>query len=257
MESRAADSGTSGGGAPGEGASQVSLERKIIFTASMAIAVPDVQQAFSSVATVARDAGGYVERSTLSGNPAKDRESVAASLTLRVPSVRYDDALMRLRTLPGATVTHEQSKSSEVTEQYTDLASRLRNLERTEGRYLELLQQARTIQDILTVNDRLDSVRLQIEQVQGKLNLLDNLADMASIDVSLMPDAPEGGAAGDPNSVVQAFRDAWSGSLNVVEGVLRAAAVVLVAAVWLAAPLAVIVVAAWVLRTRRGARTAP
>src|SRR4030066_1077182 len=95
-------------------------------------------------------------------------------------------------------VRSERSEASEVTEEYTDLEARLRNLEATEASYLELLTGAGEIPDILLVQDRLSQVRLEIEQVQGRINLLDNLTDLATITVQLtLPAAaseePDGG----------------------------------------------------------------
>jgi hypothetical protein len=142
-----------------------------------------------------------------------------------------------------------------VTEQYTDLQSRLRNLQSTEAQYLKLLEQAKSINDILTVNDRINSVRSQIEQIQGRLKVLDNLTDMATIDVTLAPIVPakvENG--GGPKSVGEAFADAWEASLDVMRHLAAAGAVVAVAAIWLAVPaILVLVVALFGRRNRPGA----
>ncbi len=241
----------SGGG--GNANASTALDRKIIFTAGITLSVEDVQAAFNEVSRVAVSTGGFVEKSSF-GNGGEGRDR-AASLTIRVPASTYQGTLSGLRELRGGTVKTESSKSSEVTDQYTDLQSRLRNLERTEQQYLGLLGQAKTIPDILTVQDRLDSVRLQVEQIQGRLKLLDDQTDLATIDVTLMP-VPLAKAGGDgPKAVSEAFTDAWAWFSEASRYVVAGLAVLAVAAVFLALPAGVVLAIAVVVARR--SRAAP
>lgn len=228
------------------------LDRKIIFTAGMTLSVEDVQVAFNDVSRRATAAGGFVERSSFNKGADDDKDR-SATLRLRVPATAYQETLAGLRTMHGATVKTESSQSSEVTEQYTDLQSRQRNLERTEQQYLGLLAQAKTITDILTVQDRLDGVRLQIEQIQGRLKLLDDQADLATIDVTLVPLPPTrvDEARDGPKSVGAAFADAWDWFTEASRYAAVAAATLAVAAVFLVPPVGIILAIA-LLVSRRG-----
>jgi hypothetical protein len=80
-----------------------------------------------------------------------------------------------------------------VTEDFTDLESRLRNLETTEAELLELLKTRQEAtgetEAILEVHRYLTEIRGQIEQIQGRMNYLSNLSAMATIHVNLTPDA--------------------------------------------------------------------
>lgn len=250
--------GGTGGGVP-QGAG---LDRKIVFNASIGLQVKDIPAAFGAASRVARENGGFVERSTFANSTDGKEQRGSASLTIRVPADKYQDALQSLRTLEGAKVASEGSKSTEVTEQYTDLQSRQRNLERTEGQYLRLLEQAKTIQEILTVNDRLDSVRNQIEQIKGRLNVLDRLTELAAIDVSLAPvvvaKADRPADDGGPRGFNAAFADAWESSLEGLRYAGSAAGVAAVALIWLAIPLGLVYAGARVVRRRhQGAPVAP
>ncbi|MEX0781975.1 MAG: DUF4349 domain-containing protein [Dehalococcoidia bacterium] len=247
------------GGVPGESgpnppASNI-LDRKIIFSAQMTLSVENISNAFSDVTRLATGAGGYVEGSSFTN--ADDPQARTALLTLRVPADRYQDTLAGLRSLTGGSVKSESSKSSEVTEEYTDLQSRQRNLERTEQQYLALLGQAATITDILIVQDRLDGVRGQIEQIQGRLNALDDLADLATIDVTLTPVPPlaaNGGSDG-PKPVIDAFVDAWAWFTEASGYVLVGVAVVAVAAIFLALPAGIVLAVMLVVRRVRAPGT--
>ena len=217
------------------------IDRRIIFSADLDLEVEQVAIAFNDVARIARNAGGFVESSNLSlRSVGDDGERQFAVLTLRVPVTQYDAVLADLRTLRDATVTAEHSQATEVTEEYTDLQSRLRNLEATEARYLALLDRAETIEDILRVDDRLDGVRFEIERIQGRLNVLDDLTAMANVNVTLSPPPPVAVAAESESGPRQAFEDAWQASLSVLEGGVIVLAYLAASAVWVV-PLALVV----------------
>ncbi len=164
-------------------------DRKIVRTATLELSVEDVGGAVQEIDTIATTAGGFVSGSSVFVEPADDtgaetQRTQTATITIRVPSGAYAGVMAKLRGI-AKEVESETSEASEVTEEYTDLQSRLRNLEATERAYLELLNKAATIPDILSVQDRLNSVRLEIEQVQGRINVLDDLTDLATITVKL------------------------------------------------------------------------
>ncbi len=164
-------------------------DRKIVRTATLELSVEDVGGAVQEIDTIATTAGGFVSGSSVFVEPADDtgaetQRTQTATITIRVPSGAYAGVMAKLRGI-AKEVESETSEASEVTEEYTDLQSRLRNLEATERASLELLTKAATIPDILSVQDRLNSVRLEIEQVQGRINVLDDLTDLATITVKL------------------------------------------------------------------------
>jgi Domain of unknown function (DUF4349) len=227
-------------------------DRKVISNTALSLNVDDVGAAFNEAGRLARTNGGYTETSSYTNDGSADAKSRVATLTLRVPATNYDDLLASLRGMTGAKVKSESAKSTEITDQYTDLQSRLRNLERTEQSYLALLQQAKTVQDILTVNDRLDSVRGQIEQIQGRLNVYDNLTDLATVDLTLTPILPaqvESHGSG-AKSVSAAFADAWDWSLQRAHYVAAGGAVLAVGMLWLAIPVLIVLGAARIVRRR-------
>jgi hypothetical protein len=228
-------------GQPGAGSSSqvsgASVERKITQTASMTLRVKDVGQAFQEVTRVADGAAGFVSSSSFSN---QDDEQVA-SVTIRVPATRYQDVLSSLRGL-ATKVESEESQATDVTEEYTDLGSRLRNLQATEAQYLGFLERAKDISEVLLVQDRLNTVRADIETVQGRINLLDSLSDMSTITVHVRPELAAGSDGGKANPAAAA-RAAWDASLTTLRGL--ATGIVAVAAFsWWIVP--ILIVLAWV-----------
>jgi len=234
------------GGAPGGAVSQQLLDRKQILTATVQIETGDVAQKFEEAGNIALSAGGVVFSSSF-GN---DGDRQTASLTMRIPNDRYQEALMALRKL--GTVKQEQSSGTDVTGEYTDLESRLRNLRATEAQYLTLLTQATNINDILTVQDRINATRAEIEQIQGRLALLDNQTELATITVHLFPPAvslvDEDGGISNP---AEAAERAFEASVEVLERI-AIGAVAVVAFSWWLVPLAGLGLFVW--RKQRGAR---
>ena len=175
----ATDGRSSGGGAPSSLPS--TLDRKIIQTATLTISTDDVSGKYEDVRTVATTYGGFVASSTFGNSGDKQ----TAAITIRVPGDAYERALNDLRKL--GEVKGEQSGANDVTEEFTDLQSRLRNLQATEAQYVQFLLRAANIQDVLTVQDRLNATRAEIEQVQGRVNLVQHQTDLATITVHLDP----------------------------------------------------------------------
>ena len=214
------------------------LDRKIIQSTSIDIHVEDVGFYFAEIIGIATANGGFVASSTFAN---VDDEQVA-DLTIRVPSDRYQSVLIRIRDM--GEVQRESSDANDVTEEFTDLQARLTTLQATERRYLELLAEANGINEILLVQDRLDFVRGQIEQIQGRINLLENLTDLTTITVHLRPEAavvvepvPDG------DGPLDAAASAWGTSLDVLRGIATGILVAGAFSWWLVPPLALIAIA--------------
>ena len=219
-------------------------DRKIVRTATLELEVEDVSAAVREVEGAAVAAGGFVSQSNVfvdaptepdGGGDGAPRRTQTASVTIRVPTEAYSSVMSKLRGI-AKEVRSERSEGSEVTEEYTDLEARLRNLEATEASYLELLTKAGEIADILLVQDRLNEVRLEIEQVQGRINVLDNLVDLATITVQLSVAAPGEEPGDEKGWVEKAWDAAWDGSQAVLVALGTVAIVGGVALIWLIVP---------------------
>jgi len=152
----------------------------IIKTADISIKVRNFQKAYDDAVWICRSVGGFVSDST-----AESEESIptSGSLTLRVPADSFESAIGRLSRL--GTVKSKNIKGQDVTGEVVDLESRLRNKRAEERQYLEIMNRARRVPDIVTVTEELSRVRGEIEEAQGRLRYLRASAAMATINVSL------------------------------------------------------------------------
>lgn len=153
-------------------------ERRVIRQAEMTLETGSLEDAVDEASAVAEQNGGYVEQA-LTGSD----EPRTARLVLRVPADRFDDALEALAKL--GQVGHRAVTGRDVTEEYVDLAARVRNLQREEARLLDLYARGDRIPDLLAVEERVAAVREKIERVQGRMQYLDHNADLARIDLDL------------------------------------------------------------------------
>jgi hypothetical protein len=109
-------------------------------------------------------------------------------VVLRVPQSRFHAVRQRLLGLApdlGGKVACDEVTSQDVTEEYVDLQSRLRNWRAQEVQLLEIMRQARTIPDILAVRNQLAQVQQEIERVAGRLRFLENRVELSTITVEV------------------------------------------------------------------------
>ena len=222
-----------GGGGGGDFANIDFLGRQIIRSASVALEVDSVAGSFDEVETIALAAGGFVGSSSFFGHD----EERSAQLTLRIPAGEFGDVMTKLRAL-AVEVTSISTSAQDVTEEFTDIDAQLSNLRAVEVRYLELLGEARGISEILQVQDRIDGVRLQIDRLEGRTRVLEDLTDLATISVSLSP-VPAVAATSGGSGPLAAAGEAWQASLNSLEAVATVLVVAVVYSWWLL-PLALV-----------------
>jgi hypothetical protein len=225
------------------------LDRKIVRTARLELSVESVTGAVAEVEDIAEAAGGWVSQSNVFvDRPSDDsgtvRRTETATVTIRVPAEAYRSVVSQLRGV-AEEVRSESSEASEVTEEYTDLQARLRNQKATETQLLELLTKAGTIPDILTVQEKVNGVRLEIERVQGRINVLDSLTSMATITVELAVFVPAAEGGGGDGWAENAWDVAWEGSQTAVVVLGSTAIVGGMIVAWLAIPAAVIAFVWW------------
>ena len=223
-------------GPPTDGVSSADLlGRTIIRNGSVALEVASVDESFEAVRSIAVANGGFVADSTFfGGSPTTDQDdgSRYAALTLRIPSESFEQVVAELRGL-AVEVTSISTSSQDVTAEVTDLASDLRNLRAVEAQYLELLGRADAIGEVLQVQDRVNQTRSQIERVEGRLALIESLADLATLRVELRtpltPVVAESGGSGP----LDAASAGWEASLDTLRSIASVALAVTAFSWWL------------------------
>jgi hypothetical protein len=161
------------------------MERKIIQTARISIEVGNFDSASAAVEQLALASGGFVSNSN---SYVSDDGHKQGTITIRVPEEGFLGVLEEVKKL--GEIKSTSSSGQDVTEEYIDLDSRLRNLERQEERLLAILDNATTVEDVLDVEEYLERVRGDIEVITGRLRYLDERIALATITVEISEPVP-------------------------------------------------------------------
>lgn len=191
--------------------------------------------------SIAAELGGYISSGESHVEDHEDDRYAVGWFTMKVPSDRFEDAVDRVERL-GVRVSSAVS-SQDVTEEYVDLEGRLSYWEQQEAFYTKLLNEAVTIDDLVTLQTRMQDVLLNIEEIEGRLRYLDGRTAFATLTVGLteVPDeiAPVVEEDLDPGPIAEAFDQAGEVLLATVAFMIVAVAVVV--------PLVIVALLAWLI----------
>ena len=185
--------------------------------------------------------GLYVGSST----SAPEGEPASGQVTFRVPVDAFEPVLRQLKEL--GTYRGERSSTEDVTNQYVDLNAQLAAWRAQERVYLRLLDRARSIADVIAVQNQLQQVQSSIERLQGQLNHLEDQSSFSTLALQLT-ELGAGGPAGRPAG---RLARAWATAVNGL-GVMAAA--VLIAVIWLTPVVVLAGLVAFGVRTLRRTR---
>lgn len=170
--------------------SAAALERIVIKNASLAIIVDDPAKNVEDIIRITTKYGGFVVNSNVyKRTMANDVEVTQASMMVRVLSDQLDAAMEEIKGLvnnPETDINSENISGEDVTSQYTDLQSRLRNLEDAAEKLREILSKATKTEDVLAVYRELTNVNEQIEVLKGQIKYYDEAAKLSSISIELI-----------------------------------------------------------------------
>jgi hypothetical protein len=222
--------------------------RRVIRTAGLAIEVEDFETGARRIIVIAEGAGGFVASSAyVQGSPGQGPSQ--GTFVLRVPAPRFAEALAALEEL--GRVRERRVSGQDVSEEFVDLQARVRNLERHEQQLLTFMDRATKVSDLLAIEQELARVRGEIEGLTGRLRVLGNQVELATIEVALRQ-KPEKISTGfwDIGATIDRVRGAFLNTVRQIFQVVEGAAVVISALV----PVAALAVVAWLLLRRFRAR---
>jgi hypothetical protein len=210
---------------------QQQTTRVVIRTAQMSIVVADPLKAVDTITQLATDNGGFVVSSnTYKVSLENGGEAPEASITIRVKAESLDAVMESIRKLvkdADLDILTENVTGDDVTKDYTDLQSRLKNLQDAEAQLREIMASATKPEDVLTVFNQLTQVREQIEVLQGQINYYNEAAALSSIAVTIKAEAsvkPLTIGSWQPAGIAA---DALQATVNALKGIATAA-------IWLA-----------------------
>ena len=163
-------------------------DRIVIKNASLEIVVNAPDESMQTISRMAEEMGGFVVSANLyQTQTSEGLEVPRASITIRVPADKLDEALSRIEAESDRLPLNKNINSQDVTSDYTDLQSRLTNLEAAEAQLMEIMESANRTEDVLNVFDQLTRVREQIEVLKGQMQYIENSARLSAVSIELIP----------------------------------------------------------------------
>jgi hypothetical protein len=171
------------------GGQQSAVDQLIIQNANLSIAVVDPAKSMDAIVRMTDEMKGFVVDSNIYKTRNENGlELPEGHLTIRIPAEELTDALDQIKALvpdQSTDVLSETRSGQNVTKEYTDLKSRLKNLEEAEAQLREIMASATRTEDVMSVFNQLTQVREQIEVIKGQMKYYEESAAMSAIDVTV------------------------------------------------------------------------
>lgn len=163
----------------------VEYSLKIIRNADMRLEVSDYFLASQKVEAFAKKYNGYVSNSNAQ---ADFNNKHRGTVTIRIPDMHFDAVIAELSML--GEIQSKNINGQDVTEEYIDIQSRIKNDEAHEERLVEMFGNATDVNEMMQVERELNRVREQIERNEGRLRYLENRVDFSTISVYMYEQQP-------------------------------------------------------------------
>ncbi|MGI8494588.1 MAG: DUF4349 domain-containing protein, partial [Pyrinomonadaceae bacterium] len=168
------------------------------------------------IAAIAESKGGFVIESQRQTSDVKATKTDLVTMTARVPAAKFDESLAEIRKT-GSRVILENVKGEDVTEEFIDIEARLKTQKALEAQFLEIMKQAKTVEDTLNVQREIADVRGEIEKVEGRKKFLENQSAFSTLKIRLQaPTAFSTSSTGFFYQLGEAFSSGFSAAMSFV-----------------------------------------
>lgn len=158
-------------------------KKKIIKDGRLGVKVSELEKAKKWIDTLVINYGGYYANEEFNNT---DYET-SYQLNIRIPSNRFEKFIIAIETGEGE-IIYKKIDARDVTDQFIDLETRLKNKKNYLIKYGELLEKAKTVKDILEIEEKIRILEEEIESVEGRLNYLNDLVAYSTLDLRLTKD---------------------------------------------------------------------
>jgi hypothetical protein len=227
--------------APTAAVTPAAPDRYLIRNAILTIEVKDARAANDRLIATVRAANGYVSNLQETVDPYGTR---AITMQVRVPAKLFDSSMQQLASL--GKIMSKQVTAEDVTEEYVDTESTVRNLKRTETRLLDHLTRTGKLSDTLLIEKELSRVRQEIERREGRLRFLSHRVSFSTIDVTLQEAARSQTAI--PPQSYSSGKEASEASRSLVEFLRSVWTMVIWVGIWAVVWVPLALIGVWLIR---------
>ena len=166
---------------PPPGLETTATRQRIIYTADARARVANLDSALHLLTERVGRSGGFVSSERRTNAPYR----YSAELTLRLPADRLGPTLDYLGDLTEE-IDYQNRESTNVTEEWLDLESRLATKREVRDRYIDILRKrAQKVEDILAAEDKIRVITEEIEAKEGRLRYLRDQVKLSTLTLTL------------------------------------------------------------------------
>lgn len=192
----------------------IAVDKKIIKEGDITFETGDLKNTHNRIIDTLKKLGGYVDEEREDNNAYAKRKNY--TLNIRVPAQHFEGFLSAVSTKADR-IESKSIRVKDVTTQYIDITTRLKNKQLLENRYKELLQKSAKMADILEIEGKLNEIRTDIESTQGELNYLNKQIAYSSLNITFF--TPYASDKNDGSGFTYRFKTAISQSVELMQNI--------------------------------------
>lgn len=167
-----------------DSSSDLPEDRKLITTVNMSVETEDLDKVLTQIKNRTKELGGYIESSNVQNGSAYDNDRYrSAVMTVRIPQKSLTSFVDKVGEISN--VVSSEETVDDVTLSYVATESRMKALQAEEERLLAFMEQAKTLDELLTIEKRLTEVRTELETVTSALRVYDNKVNYSTINLTI------------------------------------------------------------------------
>ncbi len=193
--------------------STIPIERKLVKEADLSWETNNISKSHQLLLEKVKKYNAYISNDSQS----KDDYQISNSMVIKLPADKFDAFINELQ----SNVKNFDSKNIrvlDVTEEYIDVEARIKTKKELEQRYTEILTRANTVEDIMSVEAQLNSIRAEIESVEGRMKLLNQQITLSTININFYEttSAPVGFFGNIGKSIIEGWNSFLHFILNLI-----------------------------------------
>lgn len=214
--------------------SDTAVQRMLTKEGTLSWETNDINKTHAAIIEKAKKYNAYIS----SDNQTRNDYQISSSMQMRIPSDQFDAFISSVEK-EVSRFDEKRIEVTDVTEEYIDVAARMKTKKELEQHYYELLKQTKNVAEILQVEAQLNIVRADIESAEGRLKYLKDKVNMSTLNLTFYEttSAPVGFFG----EIGKSFVSGWKGFLYFLLGIISAWPIVLVGSFFLF----------WLIRRRR------
>ncbi len=230
------EDGAAPSGKQGEGTQETTNDndnkdttQKLVYTASVSVETKKYEESLSALRKSIASCQGIVEKESESNNDYSWTDDQAVinggrrnEMTIRIPTEKYDAFLSGIDQY--GIVTDKSSNVENITKRYRDTETRQKALKAQEKRLLEMMEKAKTIDEMITVEKRLTEVQTELELTANEISTMDTDVAYSTVYLTLseVTKEPKIGKQTFGQRFVEAIHDSLASFILVLEGAIIA-----------------------------------